>query len=249
MDTLSRDGDVVVVEPSSRDVPPPLPALLAEAPRAVIGLAELAGSRRMLAELPRGDGRPVLLLPGLANGDRSNFVLKRYLVGLGYRAEGWGLGRNRGLRTIGSNGARLFARVETLAEEAGQPVTLIGVSLGGIMARIVAHRRPDLVREVITISSPFAGPATATNVGRVFELLSGDRMSDAHVGAFLLEAAAPLPVPSTAIWSRSDGLVNGFNCCPEGDERARSIEIRSSHLWVQMRAAVIREVAETLARD
>lgn len=247
MDAVPGDGDVVVVAPTSRAVAPSLPALLAEGPRAVVGLAELAASRGALRDLPRGDGRPVLLLPGLANGDRSNFVLRHYLTTLGYRAEGWGLGRNRGLKAIGKDGAKLFARVERLVAEAGQPATLIGVSLGGIMARVVAQRRPDLVREVITISSPFAGPASATNVGRVFEFLSGDRLTDAHVAELLTEAARPLPVRSTAIWSRTDGLVNGFNCRPEGDPQARTIEIRSSHLWVQMRAAVVRAVAETLA--
>ncbi|HEX8553692.1 MAG TPA: alpha/beta fold hydrolase [Sphingomonas sp.] len=131
----------------------------AEDPRAAWMVATWWRHRATMAAVPRGDGRAVMLLPGLFNGDRSNIVLRRYLTRLGYRAQGWGLGRNLGVRTVGTDADRLIARVAVLAAEAG-PVTLIGVSLGGIMARLVAHRRPDLVRAVITVASPYAGSGT-----------------------------------------------------------------------------------------
>lgn len=230
--------------PNSDRDPPPRLAMLAEVPRAAYGLAELATRWRGLAEAPHGDGHPVLLLPGLFNADRSLVVLRRHLHRLGYRAQGWGLGRNLGARTIGAEGERLMARIAELHQQAGAPVTLIGVSLGGIMARVAAHRHSELVRGVITISSPFAGPPSATNVWRPFQWLSGERIDDPGLIAQLAEAAAPLSVPSTAIWSRSDGLVNGLNCrtasCP-------AVEVRSSHLWVQMRADVLSAVAQALA--
>ncbi|MDQ9786271.1 alpha/beta fold hydrolase, partial [Serratia marcescens] len=76
--------------------------------------------------------------------------------------------------------------------ETGEKVTLIGVSLGGIMARMAAHRVPDLVREVITVSSPFAGSPRATNVWRAFEWLTGDRIDDPRVKAMAAEVARPL---------------------------------------------------------
>ncbi|WP_448663238.1 esterase/lipase family protein [Sphingomonas sp. CJ20] len=233
--------------PARADLPPPGLALLAEWPRAAWGLGRLAIGWRGLQDAPRGDGRPVMVLPGLFNTDRSNLVLRRYLNGLGYRAIGWGLGRNLGARTIGGDGARLFARVAEVHAEMGVPLTLIGVSLGGIMARIVAHRHPDMVRQVITISSPFAGSPTATNVWRQFQWLTGERISDAAVTQRLAEAARPLPVPSAALWSRSDGLVNGLICRePDGGD-CRAIEIRSSHLFVQMKPETLRAVAALLA--
>src|SRR3546814_1047574 len=102
----------------------------------------------MLAAAPKGDGRPVLALPGLFVSDRSNFIMRRYLSALGYRAFGWGLGHNFSLRTIGADGEKLGGRIAAIAEETGEPVTLIGVSLGGIMARFAAQRWPDQVREV-----------------------------------------------------------------------------------------------------
>lgn len=232
--------------PNSHRDPPPRAAMLAEMPRAFYGLAELAARWRGLGDDPRGDGHPVLALPGLFNADRSLAVLRRHLRRLGYRAHGWGLGRNLGARTIGVEGERLMARISELHQRTGEPVTLVGVSLGGIMARVAAHRHPELVRGVITISSPFAGPPSATNVWRPFQWLSGERIDDPALLAQLAEAAAPLSVPATAIWSRSDGLVNGLNCRTSA---CRAVEVRSSHLWVQMRAEVLSAVAQALAEQ
>jgi pimeloyl-ACP methyl ester carboxylesterase len=218
--------------------------LAVELPRAAWSVASHVLARRQLREAPRGDGRPVLILPGLANTDRSNFVMRGFLRRLGYRVYRWELGRNLGVRAVGPEAERLIARIEAIHGETGEKVTLIGVSLGGIMARIVAHRRPDLVREVITVSAPYAGPATATNVWRAFELLSGEKVSDAAVIARSAEAVAPLPVPATAIWSRSDGFVNGLIC---RDANTRSIEIRSGHIGVQVKPATLLAVAKILA--
>jgi pimeloyl-ACP methyl ester carboxylesterase len=216
----------------------------AELPRGLFGLAELLAARTRLKTAPRGDGRPVMVLPGLINTDRSNALLVGFLRRLGYRVEGWGLGRNLGTRAIGREGEVLLERIAALHAETGAPVTLIGISLGGIMARIAAHRAPDLVREVVTISSPYAGSARATNVWRSFEYFTGDRLDDDHVIAQAALAATPLPVPETAIWSRSDGLVAG-EICHAAD--AREIEVRSSHIGVQWRAEVMMAVATVLA--
>lgn len=219
----------------------------AELPRAALTVLTLLRSRDMLRRVPRGDGRPILLLPGLFNSDRSNVVLRRYLNGLGYRADGWGLGRNFGARAVGPDADKLFDRIRALHDATGEPVTLIGISLGGIMARLAAQRLPGLVREVITVSSPFAGSPRATNVWRAFELLTGERIDSAAVRDRSAEAAAPLPVPSTAIWSRSDGLVNGQICRGAGDPLARDIEIRSGHLGVQLNPLALRAIAGVLA--
>ncbi|MEG3087373.1 esterase/lipase family protein [Sphingomonas sp. PB4P5] len=227
--------------------PPSKMLWAAELPRAALTVLALLRSRALLGAVPRGDGRPILLLPGLFNSDRSNVVLRRYLTRLGYRAEGWGLGRNTGVRAIGPDAEKLFARIRALHAETGQPVTLIGVSLGGIMARLAAQRLPGLVREVITVSSPFAGSPRATNVWRAFELLTGERVDSDVVRARSAEAAAPLPVRSTAIWSKSDGLVNGRICRGSGDPKARDIEINSGHLGVQLNPLALRAIAGVLA--
>lgn len=184
-----------------------------------------------------------MLLPGLFNSDRSNAVMRGFLNRIGYRTVGWGLGRNLGVRSVGPEAERLIERVAALAAEAG-PVTLIGVSLGGIMARLVAHERPDLVREVITVSSPFAGDGRSTNVWRAFQWFTGERLDDPAVIARSERIAGDLPVPSTAIWSRSDGLVAGQIC---HDDHCRAIEVRSSHLGVQLKPEVLLAIAAVLA--
>jgi len=229
----------------SRVTPKPPSKLLAaaELPRAVFGALELAAKAPRLARAPRGDGRPVLILPGLVNPDWANFVLRRYLRRLGYDARGWGLGPNLGARSVGAEGEKLDRLVHAVQAETGQKVTLIGISLGGMMARLMAHRWPDLVREVITISSPFAGDPKATNVWRLFEWLTGEKVTDAQVRANQRLIAEEPPVPTTAIWSASDGLVNGAICRTEA---CRSIEVRSGHVWVQMRADVLLAVADVL---
>jgi len=186
-----------------------------------------------------------MLLPGLLNSDRSNFVMRRFLQQLGYDAQGWGLGRNFGARTVGADAEKLIARLEALAAASG-PVTLIGISLGGIIARLAAHRRPELVREVITVSSPFVGPGTATNVWRIFQWTTGERLDDPAVMARNAAIAKPLPMPTTAIWSRSDGLVAGTIC---RDDNCRGIEIRSSHLGVQVRPDVLLAISRVLADE
>jgi pimeloyl-ACP methyl ester carboxylesterase len=215
----------------------------AELPRMIGTIASIPKAWPELMKAPPGDGRPIMLLPGLINSDRSNIVMKRYLTALGYRVEGWKLGRNTGTRAIGGEGEKLLGRLRQYHDDAGEPVTLIGVSLGGIMARFLAHRAPEQVREVITVSSPFAGDPKATNVWRMFEWLSGEKIDSDNVVARRAEIAAPLPIPATAIWSASDGLVNGAICY---DAHTRSIEIVSSHMGVQMSPATLRAIAEVL---
>lgn len=217
-----------------------------EPARSIAGIVSLVGARHSLLAAPKGDGRTVVTLPGLFTGDRSMFPMRRYLTWLGYRAEGWGLGANFGARTIGGEGEKLFARLETLVAETG-PVTLVGVSLGGIIARLAAHRRPDLVREVITIAAPYAGDPRATNVWRLFEWMTGERIDGPAVQDRLREIARPLPVPATAIWSATDGIVNGLICHAPGEPGCRSVEVVSSHMGVQHRPQVLLRVAEALA--
>jgi len=230
-----------------RYAPPSKARLAADFPRAVWGAASLVPARAHLNAAARGDGRPVMILPGMFNTERSTFVMRRYLERIGYDARGWGLGRNLANRTIGADGARLFEAVAAFAEEAGEPVTLIGVSLGGIMARLVAHRHPELIREVITVASPYAGDPRATNVWRFFEMITGDKIDSAAVVAQRLEIAAPLPMAATAIWSRTDGFVNGMICHAPDEPGCRSIEVESGHVGVQLRPQVLRTIADVLA--
>ncbi|MBN8809492.1 MAG: alpha/beta hydrolase [Sphingomonas sp.] len=232
-----------IAQPSSHRAPSKA-RLAAELPRGAWTLLTLPSHWSRLKQAPRGDGRPVMLIPGLFDNDAAMGLMRRYLTGLGYTVRGWGLGRNIGARATGSDAELLVEQVAAFHDETDEPVTLVGVSLGGIMARLVAHRRPDLVREVVTVSSPFAGDPRATNVWRAFEWLTGEKIDDQSVVARRLTLAERPPVPATAIWSASDGLVNGAICHAEGEP---SIEIRASHMGVHIHPQALRAIAETLA--
>jgi len=126
----------------------------AELPRAALTVASLPFSRSLLAGAPRGDGRPVMILPGLANSDRSNFVMRRYLRSLGYRAEGWGLGRNFGVRTVGADADRIVHAARMFVPAGPRP-TLYGDGLAAerCVARLGLTARADRARPT-TIGQP-----------------------------------------------------------------------------------------------
>src|SRR5689334_22166166 len=130
----------------------------------------------LLQRAPRGDGHPVLVLPGLIASDTSTQLLRAYLSSRGYDARGWGLGRNMGLK----EGLRdkMLAAVRDLHEETGRKVSLIGWSLGGVYAREIAAELPDAVRSCIMLGSPIHGHPRSTNAWRIYELASGQSVDD-----------------------------------------------------------------------
>jgi hypothetical protein len=119
--------------------------LLSEGPRAAWGLGRLIREWKTLDDVPEGDGRPVLLLPGLVNSDGSNFVMRRYLNRLGYRAEGWQLGRNLGVRAIGPEGERLMKRIAALHAETDARAIEISSS------HLWVQMKPEVLRAVAQV--------------------------------------------------------------------------------------------------
>jgi len=179
----------------------------------------------------KGDGHPVIVFPGLAGADESTHFLRNFLGELNYSAYSWGQGRNYGPR----NG--MEAMLETLKNRVqevsdlhgGQQVSLIGWSLGGIYAREVSKHTPELVRQVITLGTPFKGLDVATNAARLYQLLSGDR---SHVDKEIHKRIeARPPVPFTSIYSKTDGVVS-WECSLEAvTDKSENIEIPgASHL-------------------
>ncbi|WP_375429174.1 esterase/lipase family protein [uncultured Sphingomonas sp.] len=238
-------------EPRAADQPRPPSAFLAliELPRALAELGSLAAAAGpLLATAPRGDGHPVLVLPGFMSSDISTGVLRRFLTRLGYDARAWDLGRNLGPRAIGREGEHLVAKLREIHEETGQTVSIVGWSLGGIMARLVARRAPDAVRQVITLGSPFAGSPRATNVWRLYEAMTGQKIDDPHTRGQLEESMLPPPVPSTAIYSREDGVVAWRNCREPETASTDNIEVHGSHCGLGVNPAVLYAVADRLCQ-
>lgn len=227
---------------------PSLLLALTELPRALIELAFLPFADRLLHSAPRGDGHPVLVLPGFIAGDASTALLRRYLTRLGYDVHGWALGRNLGPRAVGPEGEKLLARLHAIHRDAGDKVSLVGWSLGGVMARFLAHRAPEAVRQVVTFGAPFAGDPKATNVWRLYELLTGQRLDDHRALSQLAEAALPPDVPCATIYSRGDGVVAWRNCVENGDHATEHIEVRGSHCGMAVNPTVLYAIATRLAR-
>lgn len=191
---------------------------------------------------PRGDGHPVLVLPGLLASDRSTRPLRDFLTRLGYEVHGWGLGRNYGPRP--SVEQAMLATVDRLHAAGGRRVSLIGHSLGGAYARSLAMQRPDAVRCVITLGSPIGGHPHASNARRIYEFTSGESAADSRRWRHITQAP---PVPATAIYSRSDGIVAWQNSVePTSAAHAESIRVFSSHVGMAVHPAVLYVLAERL---
>ena len=131
-----------------------------ELPRTVLEMGSLAASAPYLQFVERGDGHPVIVLPGFTASDQSTRPLRQYLRSIGYDARPWNLGRNLGLREAGAFD-ELHSELDRVSRAAGKRTSLVGWSLGGVHARNLAKRAPDLVRQVITLGSPFGGSPRA----------------------------------------------------------------------------------------
>src|SRR5438445_3668857 len=188
---------------------PPSRTLLFLEGRALPELGAFLGALPLLGLAPHGDGHPVLVLPGLVASDTSTRPLRAFLRSRGYFVKGWGQGRNLGLRD-GVQRA-MVDLVHELSDTHGRKISLVGWSLGGLYARQLAKMMPDRVRSVITLGSPFAGNPKATNAWRIYEMASG-RRADEEDSRFGGALSGTPPVPTTAIFSRTDGVCACQGC-------------------------------------
>jgi pimeloyl-ACP methyl ester carboxylesterase len=205
--------------------------------------AALLASLPMLGRLPAGDGHPVIVFPGLAAGDLSTRPLRRFLQQRGYLPYAWKLGANFGPR------AGVVERCEALLDEVWErhrvPMSLIGWSLGGIYAREMAKRRPERVRCVITLGTPFTGHPRATRAWRLYEWLSGTKAHDPRWAERVRQAPE---VPTTSIYSRSDGIV-AWQCSvnPQAPH-TENIELPASHFGLGVNPLSYLVISDRLAQ-
>lgn len=221
---------------------------LTELPRAIAEFGSLAMAGPLLATAPRGDGHPVLVLPGFVTSDVSTRVLRNYLKKMGYEAHAWELGRNLGPKAIGREGEKLVARLKAVHELTGEKVSLVGWSLGGVMARQLSRRAPDSVRQVITLGSPFTGSPRATNAWRAYQILTGHKVDGDDARSQMRESEAAPPVPSTSIFTREDGVVAWQNCIEPAGPETDNIQVHGSHCGLGVNPAVLYAIADRLAQ-
>jgi pimeloyl-ACP methyl ester carboxylesterase len=193
-----------------------------------------------------GDGHPVIVFPGLSASDGSTLPLRAYLQNLGYDVSGWNQGYNFGPRA----GILATARQQVLDtyEVTGEPISLVGWSLGGIYARELAKELPHCVRGVITLGTPFSGSHKSTNAWRLYELTSG-RAIEREVEQFDLPAAPP--APTTSVFSRTDGVVAWGASIQEASKAnpfTENVEVYASHVGLGMNPSAWWVVADRLAQ-
>jgi pimeloyl-ACP methyl ester carboxylesterase len=234
------------MQSTAQAIQPPSRTLLMLEGRALWELGAFAASLPLLSMAQRGDGHPVLVMPGLIASDLSTRPLRGFLNRQGYDAQGWGLGRNLGPRP--GVQAMILARLRELYQQTGRKVSLVGWSLGGIFAREAAKQAPEAVRLVITLGSPFGGHPKATNAWRVYELASGEKVAD-HGNDFIEAMRQPPPVPTTAIYSRTDGVCAWQTCRERPAPQAENIEVEGSHCGLGHNPAAIYAVADRLAQS
>ncbi len=200
----------------------------------------MLGQARAVVGQPRGGGRPVMVIPGFGANDASTIPLRGYLGGLGYECRGWGLGVNDG--DLGVLLPEALGRIVAWSAQRSCRVSLVGWSLGGVIARESARDRPDVVEQVITFGTPLWGPRhTNTSMARA----TPDR--DEIERRILDRSNDPIRRPVTAIYSRNDGIVH-WKACVDPDPNVLNIEVSSSHLGLGIDPDVWRIVASTLAR-
>jgi pimeloyl-ACP methyl ester carboxylesterase len=225
--------------------PPSGAMMLAEA-RALIEFNASLMLTPVLLMAPRGDGHPVLALPGFLASDLSTSLLRRYLGLIGYQPHAWDLGRNFGgvyrMRQL------LRERLASIHQTTGRKVSLIGWSLGGVYARDLALHMPEAVRSVTTLGSPFANDISASSIRKLYETLSGEMISDARIED-IQALSGDLPVPATSIFTKTDGIVHWRTCLVKENGRAENIEIvLASHTGLGVNAAALWAIADRLAQ-
>ncbi len=217
--------------------------------RTVFEAGSFALSYPLVQTTPKGDGHPVLVVPGFLASDFSTKLLRTFLKSRNYQPYGWRLGRNMGRHSdpLTGCGPAIIRRLQDISHKHGEKVTLIGWSLGGIYARELSRQHPELVRQVISMGSPFCNNQRANHATKIFEKTSGYKLSD-MCPKLLKNMPLPPPVPSTSFYSKSDGIT-AWQCCLEQiSGTTQNIEVVCSQLGYGHHPAVMWALADRLAQ-
>ena len=219
--------------------------------RSLLELGAYFVSSPLFNHMAKGDGHAVLVLPGLGASNLSTMPLRSFLQNRGYQPYGWELGRNLGLRKRVFT--RMLAQIDDLFEKHRGKLSIVGWSLGGIYARELAKLRAEKVRIVISLGSPHSGNLRRSSHATPFyEMVSGHSVDNLPIHTTLSEAP---PVPTTSIYSKTDGIVAWESCHqdkPESDEKidlTENIRVDSSHIGLGVHPSVLYLIADRLAQS
>lgn len=219
----------------------------------LVDLARTASGPVLPGDRDLGRGRPVLVLPGFSANDRLTGRLRGHLGRRGWEVHGWDLGSNHGLTETIVTG--LPRRLAEIADRYDEPVALVGWSFGGLLARWLAHEHPDRVRQVVCLGSPWRAEGERTRATGLFERSREKHGIVDHAREIVDRLRGPVPVPLTAVWSRSDGIVPWRGCTVDehdggaGRAPAENVEVVSSHVGMVANPLVLSVVVDRLRQD
>ena len=230
--------------PTRRPATPPHKLLTLGEVRAVFELGAFVVARPLLGLLPKGDGHPVLVLPGFMASDKSTSPMRKLLTDLGYDARGWELGRN--VRVDSQRVQEMVDRLLEIHRETGRKVSLIGWSLGGLLARELAKIHPEAVRQVISLGSPISDDRDHSDARHLFEMLNGKDAAPVHRGHHFTGLNNAPPVPTTSILTKCDGVVHWRGSVQHTE--SENIEVMASHIGLGVNPSVMIALADRLAQ-
>jgi alpha/beta superfamily hydrolase len=219
--------------------------LLSEPSRALLEMGASYPFSSLFAKINKtGDGHPVMVIPGFMASESSTVILRKFIKNLGYDVYDWGLGRNVGKIDFLE---LLLERLDEIHHKTGKQVSLVGWSLGGVFARQLAKERPDIIRQVITLGSPFAGLTEPNNASWAYTIITGGRRVGEINDIFLANVPLPAPVPTTAIYSKEDGIVQWQTCMEKVEDKLhQNIQVRGSHIGMGVNPSVLSIIADRL---
>lgn len=204
------------------------------------------GARPFLRMLPRGDGHPVLVIPGFLANDSFTAQLRKSLQMIGYEPYGWELGVNKGLSQKSLEATQTLLKELVLHHQ--QPVSIIGWSLGGLYARALANKNPECVRQVITMGTPFGLPAdkfteVREGIARLYESFnSGEDPMLAEPSLWYLSP----PIPTTSVYTETDGIAHWHYCLGVQGKTSQNIRVVGTHAGLMHNPMALYLVADRL---
>ncbi|MCK5892876.1 MAG: alpha/beta hydrolase [Endozoicomonadaceae bacterium] len=216
--------------------------------RAIKDVASLVKNRGLLKRAPKGDGHTVMVLPGFMTSDPATTFLRKQLRKFGYNAQPWKLGVNLGPTSNRDIDTLLYERVKELYLTSGHRISLVGWSLGGVLAREVARRSPEMIRQVITLASPVGGSMEATSLWDIYIKLFGRNINKEALEERMEKVRHPvLGVAFTSIYTKQDGVIAWQIAQVDETDLSQNIAVGASHLGIIFNPQALYAIADRLS--
>lgn len=206
------------------------------------------GAGPFLSQAPKGDGHAIMVIPGLGVNDLTTKLMRLFFERCGYKVFGWEQGINS--RYDEDVILELERRISDLFSRYGK-VSVIGQCFGGLYALKLAHAHPDMVRSVITLGTSTSDPLNADRVRWLYKLLNGqDQLNELDDNMSELSSDFPgaIPLPTTSIYSKTDGVIGWKRSVFDEIDQSESIPIVTSQLGMGLNPLVLWVVADRLAQ-